>query len=61
LGNSASLGLTVTRFSDFPDELTLEAPFLGEHNAEVLEAYLGYSSSQVRELENAGVFFHADR
>ena len=49
------------RFSDFPGELTLEAPFLGEHNAEVLETYLGYSSSHVRELESAGVLFHADR
>jgi crotonobetainyl-CoA:carnitine CoA-transferase CaiB-like acyl-CoA transferase len=49
------------RFSEFPDELTLEAPFLGEHNVEVLKTYLGYSSSRVRELENAGVLFHADR
>jgi crotonobetainyl-CoA:carnitine CoA-transferase CaiB-like acyl-CoA transferase len=29
------------RFSAFPNELTLEAPFLGEHNAEVLQSYLG--------------------
>ncbi|MBV8054352.1 MAG: CoA transferase, partial [Deltaproteobacteria bacterium] len=49
------------RFSEFPGELTLEAPFLGEHNAEVLQNYLGYSTSRVRELENAGVLFHADR
>jgi crotonobetainyl-CoA:carnitine CoA-transferase CaiB-like acyl-CoA transferase len=49
------------RFSDFPGELTLEAPFLGEHNAEVLETYLGYSSSRVRELESIGVLGRADR
>jgi len=49
------------RFSEFPGELTLEAPFLGEHNAEVLQNYLGYSTSRVRELESAGVLFHADR
>lgn len=49
------------RFSEFPTELTLEAPFLGEHNAEVLGAYLGYSSSRIEELESAGVLFHADR
>jgi crotonobetainyl-CoA:carnitine CoA-transferase CaiB-like acyl-CoA transferase len=49
------------RFSDFPVELTLEAPFLGEHNAEILGTYLGYSSSRVRELENAGVLSRADR
>jgi crotonobetainyl-CoA:carnitine CoA-transferase CaiB-like acyl-CoA transferase len=49
------------RFSEFPDELTLEAPFLGEHNAEVLNTYLGYSSSRISELESSGVIFHADR
>jgi crotonobetainyl-CoA:carnitine CoA-transferase CaiB-like acyl-CoA transferase len=49
------------RFSEFPGELTLEAPFLGEHNAEILHTYLGYSTSRVRELESAGVLFHADR
>lgn len=49
------------RFSEFPGELTLEAPFLGEHNGEVLESYLGYSTSRVAELERAGVLFHADR
>jgi len=49
------------RFSEFPGELTLEAPFLGEHNGEVLEKYLGYSDSRVKELEMGGVLFHADR
>lgn len=49
------------RFSDFPGELTLEAPFLGEHNGEVLGSYLGFSSSRVKELEAAGVLFHANR
>ena len=46
------------RFSEFPHELTLEAPMLGEHNAQVLEEYLGYSPSQIRELETAGVIRH---
>jgi crotonobetainyl-CoA:carnitine CoA-transferase CaiB-like acyl-CoA transferase len=49
------------RFSEFPGELTLEAPFLGEHNAEVLEKYLGYSASRVKELETDRVLYHADR
>jgi crotonobetainyl-CoA:carnitine CoA-transferase CaiB-like acyl-CoA transferase len=49
------------RFSEFPNELALEAPFLGEHNVEILQTYLGYSTSRVKELESAGVLFHADR
>ena len=49
------------RFSEFPGELTLEAPFLGEHNREVLEKYLGYSAARVQELESEGVLYHADR
>jgi crotonobetainyl-CoA:carnitine CoA-transferase CaiB-like acyl-CoA transferase len=48
------------RFSEFPGELALEAPLLGEHNAEVLEKYLGYSASRVKELEGAGVLHHAN-
>lgn len=43
------------RFSEFPQELPLEAPFLGEHNEEILGNYLGYSPEQVRELESQGV------
>ena len=46
------------RFSEFPGELALEAPLLGEHNAEGLEQYLGYSAAQIRELETAGVLHH---
>jgi crotonobetainyl-CoA:carnitine CoA-transferase CaiB-like acyl-CoA transferase len=49
------------RFSDFPGELALEAPFLGEHNAEVLGSHLGYSTSRVKELESTGVLFQGDR
>lgn len=43
------------RFSAFPEELSLEAPLLGEHNADVLRNYLGCSDDQLRELEAAGV------
>jgi len=43
------------KFSEFPDELPLEAAFLGEHNEEILRDYLSYSSDQVRALEAEGV------
>ncbi len=43
------------RFSDFPERLELQAPFLGEHNEEVLTGCLGYPASRVRELEEKGV------
>ena len=43
------------KFSEFPDELPLEAAFLGEHNEEILRNYLSYSSDQVRVLEAEGV------
>jgi crotonobetainyl-CoA:carnitine CoA-transferase CaiB-like acyl-CoA transferase len=47
------------RFSEFPDELELEAPFLGEHNRKVLTEYLGYSDAQVAALERDGVLVSA--
>jgi CoA:oxalate CoA-transferase len=47
------------RFSDFPDDLDLEAPLLGEHNTEVLRDYLGYSEDRVAELEAQGVLRRA--
>ncbi len=43
------------RFSEFPEELPLQAPFLGEHNEEILQKYLAYSPEQVRQLESQGV------
>ncbi len=43
------------RFSRFPDELPLEAPFLGEHNREILEGVLEMTAAQVTALEHAGV------
>ena len=45
------------RFSAFPDELPLQAPFLGEHNEEVLVRYLGMGADEVRALERDGVLF----
>ncbi|MQA84292.1 MAG: CoA transferase [Streptosporangiales bacterium] len=49
------------RFSAFPTELPLQAPFLGEHNQEVLSRYLGYGSEAYRELKDAGVLVEEPR
>src|SRR5713101_442756 len=47
------------RFSAFPDELELDAPFLGEHNRKVLTEYLGYSGEQIAAFERDRVLFSA--
>ena len=43
------------RFSEFPDKLDLQAPYLGEYNREVFGNILGMSDSDIDALENAGV------
>ncbi len=43
------------RFSDFPSPLELQAPLLGEHNAEILAEWLGYSPDQIQDLERRGI------
>jgi CoA:oxalate CoA-transferase len=48
------------RFSAFPERLELHAPFLGEHNAEVLTDYLGYDAQRVAQLEQRGVLSHGE-
>ena len=45
------------RFSRFPDDLPLEAPTLGQHNEEILTAYLKRSPEEVQQLREAGVLF----
>jgi crotonobetainyl-CoA:carnitine CoA-transferase CaiB-like acyl-CoA transferase len=47
------------RFSAFPHELDLDAPFLGEHNRKVLTEYLGYSGEQITALERDRVLVSA--
>jgi crotonobetainyl-CoA:carnitine CoA-transferase CaiB-like acyl-CoA transferase len=47
------------RFSKFPEELSLEAPFLGEHNSEVLSELLSMTTDEVDALAAEGVL-HAD-
>jgi crotonobetainyl-CoA:carnitine CoA-transferase CaiB-like acyl-CoA transferase len=46
------------RFSDFPRPLDLQAPTLGEHNAEILTQWLGYTTDEVQELERKGILRH---
>lgn len=43
------------RFSAFPEDLTLDAPFLGEHNTEVLSSVLGYEAAHIDALGAQGV------
>jgi crotonobetainyl-CoA:carnitine CoA-transferase CaiB-like acyl-CoA transferase len=43
------------RFSEFPERLDLQAPTLGEHNAEILMQWLGYTPDKVQELEHKGI------
>jgi len=49
------------RFSEFPDPLELQAPFLGEHNARVLKHYLGYSDRQVNQLVDDAILHCENR
>ena len=49
------------RFSSFPDRLELEAPFLGEHNGQVLSSYLSYTPDQIATLERDGVLRNLPR
>ncbi|HKV53366.1 MAG TPA: CoA transferase [Candidatus Binataceae bacterium] len=48
------------RFSEF-GELTLEAPTLGEHNAEILRDYLDCPRERIEQLTADGVLHHGPR
>lgn len=49
------------KFSAFPDTLDLEAPFLGEHNDEILSHYLGRSTDSIAQLHSQGVLHKGNR
>jgi CoA:oxalate CoA-transferase len=49
------------RFSEFPGPLDLEAPTLGQHNAELLRDYLGYSAERIQQLETDGILYQGPR
>jgi crotonobetainyl-CoA:carnitine CoA-transferase CaiB-like acyl-CoA transferase len=39
----------------------MQAPLLGEHNAQVLREHLGYSDEQIRRLQAEGILHSEDR
>jgi crotonobetainyl-CoA:carnitine CoA-transferase CaiB-like acyl-CoA transferase len=45
----------VAKMSGSLEQITRPAPLLGQHNAEVLKEFLGYSAEKVNELKAAGV------
>ena len=45
------------RFSHFPDDLPLKAHTLGQHNEEILTAYLKRLPEEVQQLRETGVLF----
>jgi crotonobetainyl-CoA:carnitine CoA-transferase CaiB-like acyl-CoA transferase len=49
------------RFSEFPDELDLQAAGLGQHNQEVAAEWLGMEASRYRALVDAGVLLADER
>jgi crotonobetainyl-CoA:carnitine CoA-transferase CaiB-like acyl-CoA transferase len=49
------------RFSEFKKPLVLDAPFLGEHNEQVLMRHLNYSAYRIRNLEGGGVLYSGSR
>jgi crotonobetainyl-CoA:carnitine CoA-transferase CaiB-like acyl-CoA transferase len=48
------------KFSEFPDDLPLQAPTLGQHNAEILRDWLGYSADDIEQLRAAQVLQAGD-
>lgn len=43
------------RFSEYPNDIDMEAPYLGEHNHDVLRDLLGYGDDQINALEQQQV------
>lgn len=58
LGDFQIPGLPL-RFSAFPEPLELDAPFLGEHNQQILTKYLGFSDDRIAQLESEHVLCSA--
>jgi crotonobetainyl-CoA:carnitine CoA-transferase CaiB-like acyl-CoA transferase len=48
------------KFSRFPKDLPLEAATLGQHNEEIVTAYLGRSSQEAQQLREAGVLIEKE-
>jgi len=47
------------KFSETPAMIRGYAPFLGEHNREVLGSFLGYPEEQIETLYKEDVLYHA--
>lgn len=58
-GDFAMPGMPL-KFSKFPKDLPLEAATLGQHNEEIVTAYLGRSPQDARQLKEAGVLVEKD-
>jgi CoA:oxalate CoA-transferase len=48
------------KFSEFPEDLPLEAPTLGEHNGDILRELLGRSDQEIEELRAAKVLLQGE-
>jgi crotonobetainyl-CoA:carnitine CoA-transferase CaiB-like acyl-CoA transferase len=48
------------KFSDYPDDLPLEAALLGEHNAEIVTGLLEYSADELAQLRADGILNEGD-
>jgi len=56
-GTVKVLGIPV-RFSETPGMITRPAPLVGEHNAELLREFGGYTDEEIRMLEELGIVGH---
>jgi crotonobetainyl-CoA:carnitine CoA-transferase CaiB-like acyl-CoA transferase len=48
------------KFSEFPEDLPLEAPTLGQNNGDILREWLGRSDKEIEELRAAKVLLEGD-
>ncbi len=48
------------KFSEFPEDLELTAPTMGQHNAEVLRDWLGLNEAEIDTLRSANVLQQGD-
>lgn len=49
------------RIQDTPSDIPFRAPYLGEHNGQILSTYLGYDSTKLTALYAAGVIVREKR
>ncbi|NIR39574.1 MAG: hypothetical protein GWO22_27585 [Actinobacteria bacterium] len=54
-GDTLKIPAIVPRLADTPGETEWPGPALGEHNAEILGEYLGYSDADLKRLAADGV------